>query len=163
MNGHSFIKLEVNKPEFQKATLLDGEMYEIEKGKKNITIYIPIQIGFTIMNYAKLRMLEFYSDCLCKYIPRDKFECIQIDMDSLYFGRAHDNLRDAVYPHLRSDFDKKLTSNCGREHKADSLTFFPSTCYPKDAKFCKRTKTYLLDNDGQYKLSCKGSNKENCI
>ena len=88
------------------------------------------------------------SECLnfimtvCKYIPREKFECIQMDTDLLYFGLAHKNLRDAVYPHLRSDVDKKLTSNCRKEHKADSLTFFPRTCCPKDAKFCKRTVAY---------------------
>ena len=60
MNGHSSVKVEVNKPEFRKATLLDGEMYEIEKRKKKITLDVPVQIGFTILNYAKLRMLEFY-------------------------------------------------------------------------------------------------------
>ena len=98
--------------------------------------------------------------------------------DGQGFDLAHDNLRDAMYPHLRSDFDKKLTSKCGREHKADSLTFFPHTCCPKDAKFCKRTcglfkqeyigksmialcsKTYVVENDGPYKLSCKGINEK---
>ena len=150
MNGHSSVKVKVNKPEFRKATLLDGEMYEIEKGKKKITLDVPIQIGFTILNYAKLRMLEFYYDCLCKYIPRDKFECIQIDMDSLYFGLAHGNLQDAVYPHLRSDFDKKLTRTCGLFKEQ----------YVGKSMIALCSKTYVVDDDGQYKLSCKGINKK---
>ena len=68
MNGHSSVKLEVNKPEFKKATLLSDEMYKVEKRKTVIALDVPIQIGFTILNYAKLRMLEFYYDCLCIYI-----------------------------------------------------------------------------------------------
>ena len=67
MNGHSSVKLEVNKPEFKKATLLSDEMYEVEKRKTMIALDVPIQIEFTILNYAKLRMLEFYYDCLQIY------------------------------------------------------------------------------------------------
>ena len=159
------------------ATLLSDEMYKVERGKKRISLNVPIQIGFTILSYAKLRMLEFYYDCLCKYIPRNKFECIQMDTDSLYFGLAHENLQDAVYPHLKSDFVSKLKGKCSQVHEADSGTFFPRTCCLRDEKFCRRSpglfkkefsgesmialcsKTYIIDNEGQYKVSCKGVNK----
>ena len=67
LKGHSAFKL-VNSQNFRKATPLDNEMYEIESAKGAITMDIPIQIGFFILNYAKLRMLQFYYDCLCKYI-----------------------------------------------------------------------------------------------
>ena len=176
--GHNAIKIEANKPEFKKATLLSDDSYEVEKGKKRIVLDVPIQIGFFILNYAKLRMLEFYYDCLCKYIPRNKFECIQMDTDSLYFALAHENLSDAVHPHLLTEFVGKIQGKCGQTHVADSETFFPRTCCAKDRQYDRRTeslfkeeyfgysmialcsKTYVIEKNGQYKLSCKGVNKK---
>ena len=92
IQGHSKVKIEINKPEFRKANLLGDDVYELDKGKNKITMNVPIQIGFTILNYAKLRMLEFYYNCLYKYIPRNKFVCVQMDTDS-YFDLAHQNLQ----------------------------------------------------------------------
>ena len=178
LEGETKLKIEVSKPEFRKATQLADEIYELDMGKKRITMDVPVQIGFTILNYAKLRMLEFYYDCLCKYIPRNKFECVQMDTDSLYFGLAHQNLQDAVYPHLRSEFVKQIVGTCSVPREADAQTFFPQTCCKKDALYAKRTpglfkeeaegysmialcfKTYVLDSPGGYKLSCKGVNKK---
>ena len=60
IQGHSKVKIEINKLEIRKATLLENDVYELDKGKNKITMDVPIQIGFTILNYAKLRMLEFY-------------------------------------------------------------------------------------------------------
>ena len=176
IQGHSKVKIEVNKPEFRKATLLGDDVYELDKGKNKITMDVPIQIGFTILNYAKLRMLEFYYNCLCKYIPRNKFECVQ--MDSLYFGLAHQNLQEAVYPHLKSDFLKQIRGTCGHPREADAQTFFPQSCCKEDALYTMRSpglfkeeatgysmtalcsKTYVIENHGGYKLSCKGINKK---
>ena len=127
LKGHSSFKLAVNNPGFRKATHLVNEMYEVESAKNSITMDIPIQIGFFILNYAKLRMLQFYYDCLCKYIDRSKFECIQMDTDSLYFGLAAKNLSEAVTDNLRGEFIEKLEGRCGCIHKADAETFFPRT------------------------------------
>ena len=178
IQGHSKVKIEVNKPEFRKATLLGDDVYELDKGKNKITMDVPIQIGFTILNYAKLRMLEFYYNCLCKYIPRNKFECVQMDTDSLYFGLAHKTLQEAVFRYLKSDFLKQMHGTCGQPREADAQTFFPQTCCKDDALYAKRTpglfkeeatglamtalcsKTYVLENHGRYKLSCKGINKK---
>ena len=138
----------------------------------------PYTSFFFILNYAKLRMLEFYYNCLCKYIPRNKFECVQMDTDSLYFALAHENLLDAVYPQLKDDFDNKINGKCSVLQEADSDTFFPRMCCHRDSQFDKRTpalyktestgrfmialcsKPYVIDNEGQYKLSCKGVNKK---
>ena len=138
IKGHSSFKLVVNSQNFRKATPLDDEMYEIVSAKGAITMDIPIQIGFFILNYAKLRMLEFYYDCLCKYIDRSKFECVQMDTDSLYFVLAAKNLCDAVKDHLRSEFVEKLEGRCGHLHSADVETFFPRTCCRRDILFDKR-------------------------
>ena len=47
MRGHASLKIQVNKPEFQKATLLTDEIYELQKGKRRLTLDIPIHIGFS--------------------------------------------------------------------------------------------------------------------
>lgn len=39
------------------VTELQDEVYEVEKAKKMILFYLPIQTGYFILQYAKLRML----------------------------------------------------------------------------------------------------------
>ena len=47
-----FVSLEEISPDF----------YEIVNEKRQITLDIPVVLGFTILQLAKLRMLEFYYD-----------------------------------------------------------------------------------------------------
>ena len=86
VRGSTSAKIEVNKPHFKKINELDDDIFEVEAAKHRIKIDVPIQIGFFVLNYAKLRMLEFYYDFLIKFLHKRKFECIQMDTDSLYFG-----------------------------------------------------------------------------
>lgn len=43
---------------------LDKDFYELSMEKKSITLDIPVVLGFTILQHAKLRMLQFYYDCI---------------------------------------------------------------------------------------------------
>ena len=52
-------------------------------------------------------MLEFYYDFLCEFIPQSKFECIQMDTDSLYLGLAADSIDEIIKPNKRKEFYKK--------------------------------------------------------
>ena len=101
-----------------------------------------------------------------------------MDTDSLYFGLAHQNLHEAVYPHLKTDFLKQIRGTCGQPCEADAQTFFPQSCCKEDALYAKRipglfkeeamgysmsalcSKTYVIENHEGYKLSCKGINKK---
>ena len=49
---------------------LGEELYEVETYKSRVSVDTPIQIGFFILQYAKLRMLEFYYDCLNIYLKK---------------------------------------------------------------------------------------------
>ena len=60
--------------------------YEVEKTKKKINLDLPIHIGVFILNYAKLRMLEFYYDFLDYYLHHEDFEILEMDTDSNYLG-----------------------------------------------------------------------------
>jgi hypothetical protein len=57
VRNHKFVSLEELSPEF----------YEIVNEKQQITLDIPVVLGFTILQLAKLRMLEFYYDFIDRY------------------------------------------------------------------------------------------------
>ena len=60
LNGYLSLRLVVN---FRTAAHFSDEMYKIESAKNSVKMDIQIQIGFFILNFAKLRMLQFYYDC----------------------------------------------------------------------------------------------------
>lgn len=60
----------VNKPDFVNLTLLEDSVYEVEKAKSKIVLDLPIQLGYFILQYAELRMLEFYYDFMDRYCQR---------------------------------------------------------------------------------------------
>ena len=63
----------IKDPLFHKLNTISEDLYEIEHFKKKIVLDLPIQIGFFVYGYAKLRMLEFYYDFLDFYTNRQDF------------------------------------------------------------------------------------------
>ena len=57
-----------------KKNELPDHVFEIEMKKKGITFDLPIQSGYYILQYAKLRVLECYYDFHDFYIVRSKCE-----------------------------------------------------------------------------------------
>ena len=55
----------------------------MEKAKKKLDINLPIPIGYFILQYAKLHMLQFYYDYLDVYVDRDDFVYCEMDTDSV--------------------------------------------------------------------------------
>jgi len=72
--------------------------YEITKTKLEIKQDRPIQVASAIFDLAKLRMLQFYYDCLDKYIDRKDFQLIEMDTDSLYMGVGDMKLNEEQVP-----------------------------------------------------------------
>ena len=60
--------------------------YEVESCKKTFKLNLPIQVGFFVYQYAKLRMLQFYCDFLEKYLDRADFQMCEMDADSVYIA-----------------------------------------------------------------------------
>jgi len=42
--------------------------YEVKSFKETVKLDLPLQIGFFVYGYAKLRMLQFYYDFLDYYL-----------------------------------------------------------------------------------------------
>ena len=59
--------------EYLNATL------QVTSKKKTIKYNLPIQIGFFVYQYAKLRMLAFFFDVIDKFISRDDYCLLEMD------------------------------------------------------------------------------------
>ena len=169
----------MNKPRFISLTELGDDFYECEENKEEIKLDLPIVLGFFILQYAKLRMLEFYYDFVDRYIAREDYELAEMDTDSLYLTLSGENLESVIKREHLQDFRNRIHNNCTDDaFDADESNWFPRECCAKHIAFDKRTpglfkheaegsemiclssKTYVLKEDqDRYKLSCKGINK----
>jgi hypothetical protein len=181
IRGKQQVKLLANQPRYKDMTLLDEDLFEVQMAKKVINQDIPIILGFFVLAYAKLRMLSFYYDSLCKYVDKEKFQCIQMDTDSLYFGLAAKSLAEAIKPEMREEYDKYILGSCNDlPYESDENRWFPRECCQEHVKYDKRTsglfkieaegdlmialcsKTYFLrlSEEQGYKMSSKGISKK---
>ena len=109
----------------------------------------PYQCGITVYQLAKLCMLEFYYDCLDKYLDRRHFELVQMDTDLLYLAISGMSINEIVRPELRKEYDngRKAEFLLTLKHHARTPALFKakfqgtriialmSKCYcPKDSK-----------------------------
>lgn len=62
--GKQQASAKVKSARFLSLDELGNDLYEIESRKYSINMDIPVVIGFVILQYAKLRMLQFYYDFL---------------------------------------------------------------------------------------------------
>lgn len=131
----------VNDPAFRKLDCLDVEQqyYEAEMAKQTIKLDLPIQLGYFILQYAKLHMLSFYYDFMDKYVDRSDFEYIEMDTDSAYMAISGSCLDEVIKPDMRLSYILKSLLQ-QRTYKLDGVNFwFPRTCCNSHAKYDKRT------------------------
>ena len=170
----------INEPLFKRLNTVEKDLYEVELLKSTIEHREPIIVGFFILQYAKLRMLELYYNFFDKFCDVNKFEELEMDTDSLYLALAEENLYDCIQPDKRAAWEKMRESDCRDSFKADAKSnFFPRTCRSIHKKHDKRepglfkeefrctemlclcSKTYCCyDNKSdKFKFSSKGLNK----
>lgn len=151
--GENKTCLKVNDPLFQKLECLDPEeqFYEVEMANRKIKLDLPIQLGYFILQYAKLRMLEFYYDFMDVFVDRSDFEYCEMDTDSAYMAISGTRLQEVIKPDMREKYLHGLKGFCNDfEIEADAEHhWFPRTCCAKHAKFDKRT-------PGLFKLEYQG-------
>ena len=110
-------------PLFKKSTPLndEGTLFEVEMSLDKIIWDLPMQIGFFVYQYAKLRMLEFYYDFIDRFISREDFELAEMDTDSLYMGISANSLEDLIKPGKREafyqEFSKYLQAESCENHR----------------------------------------------
>ena len=96
----------VNTHLFRKLENITEDTYEVESCKKTVKLNLPIQVGFFVYQYAKLRMLQFYYDFLDKYLERADFQMCEMDTDSAHIAISGDSVESLVKPELREEFQQ---------------------------------------------------------
>ena len=163
----SEIGAEIMDEHFYGLTELLNSYYEVEKTKKKIIFDLPIHLGVFILNYGKLCLLEFYYDCVDKYLSYEDFEYTEMDTDSTYMAISGDSFESLIKPYLHEEFEKdkhnwfvtprvpqgKHTPRLFKvEFEGDKIISLCSKSY------C--TELFATENSpGQVKFSTKGVNK----
>ena len=108
-------------------------------------------MGYFILQYAKLRMLEFYYDFMDQYVDRSNFEYCEMDTDSAYMAISGTSLDDVIKPEMKDQYLRGLKGFCSEmDIEADAgFHWFPRTCCSNHAKYDKRT-------PGLFKLEYQG-------
>jgi hypothetical protein len=128
-------------------TLLDqDEYFEVEKAKGKLDINLTIQKGYFILQYAKLRMLQFYYDYLDVYVDRVDFAYCEMDTDPAYMALSGPTFVSVVKHEMKDSYQRALTECCKDDVDPQWL---PRTCCTKHAKYDKRT-------PGLFKLEYEG-------
>ena len=153
----------INSPHFRHLTLVGEDVCELEMSKTSITMDLPIQIGFFVYGYAKLRMLSFYYDLVDRYISREDFQYCAMDTDSAYIalsGPWHslikdekkeefEEIKDQWFPRTDTEdhikYDRREPGLFKEEWSGDGIVALCSKTY-----YCFGAKD---------KFSCKGLNK----
>ena len=72
-----------NNKRFKKLNRVNNSSYEVELAKAQIEHKEPFIVGFFILQYAKLRMLELYYNFFTRFRDVKKFDELEVDTDSL--------------------------------------------------------------------------------
>lgn len=99
VQGANAASQEANNPPLMAVTELQDEVYEVEMAKK-IIFDLPIQLGYFILQYAKLRMLQFYYDFLDSHVNRKDFQYCEMETDSAYMSISGSSLEDVIRPEM---------------------------------------------------------------
>ena len=177
----------LNDSNFLSMNEVNSQLYEVEMCPARVDMNVPVHLGFSILNYAKLRMLQFYYDFLLRFVSPHDFQLMCMDTDSLYLALSGNSLEQLVPLNLHKQFQDDYSSWFPRQYcdKHNSQFFYfvlqgrkwvMDPCCKKVYDFDRRTpglfkleyqgdgcialnsKTYFCFGD-KNKVSAKGVNK----
>ena len=124
---------------FKKVNHVNNSLYKIELAKTQIEHKEPIIVGFFILQYAKLRILELYYNFSTRFCEVNKFEELERDTDWLYLALAEKELEDCIGPEMGAEWQGLRSNGCVDNFTADAVAnFFPRTCCVKHKQHDKR-------------------------
>ena len=127
---------------FLRSRMLTPRLAEVEHEHNKVQHDIPTQLGYTILQGGKLRMLQFYFDCLDYFLDRSDFQLVEVDTDSQYLALSApidkermDNdlcyhpLMSMVKPEVMDEFKTMLYGHCHDDWEPnENIHFFPRQC-----------------------------------
>uniref|UniRef100_A0A915KEB4 Uncharacterized protein n=1 Tax=Romanomermis culicivorax TaxID=13658 RepID=A0A915KEB4_ROMCU len=148
-------------PYIKKIKSISENCFEVHMRKDQISLDLPIVVGLSVYNWAKIKMLEFFYDVLQIYFDKSMYQCMETDTDSIYLALSCTNLLDAVKPELKDKFIKEIYPKWFVINKEDKRT--PGLLkieWQGTAMCCLAAKTYIGIGEGETKVSCKGLMKK---
>ena len=177
MNKSKVCKL-INSSVFKNMNILGQDLYEVETHKTCISVDTPIQIGNFILQYAKLRMLEFHYDCINLYLNKIHLN-LQTDTDSIYMTINQLDLDQCISKKYKNRYQNEIFNSCSDKI---SPPWFPRRCcvhhialyccrvgiFKKGFEYCQMislcSKSYIIqDSEGKQNIFCKGISKKQLI
>ena len=170
----------INNELFKRLNFITDQLYEVEFVKSEIEHREPILVGFFVLQFAQLRMLELHWNFFKKFCDTEKYEELEMDNDSLYLALSEQNLEDIILPEKRNEWEAIRSRDCTDSFTANATSnFFPRKCCSAHKKHDKRelglfeeefrcsemlclcSKTYCSYDrkSNKYKFSSKGLNK----
>ena len=122
----------INSKIFKKLYHVNKSFYEVELTKAKIEYKEPIIVGFFILQYAILRMLELYYNFFTRICDVNKFEELEMNTVSLNLAFAEKELEDCIRPEMRTEWQRLRSNDCVHKFTADAeASSFPRTCCVK--------------------------------
>ena len=120
----SSVNNSVNETTFRKFNELPNEFYEVELGKSKVEHKEPIIVGFFILQYAKLVMLELVYNFFVPFCGPDKYGFIEMDTDSLYLSINGSDLENIIKPEKKSKWNLMRSNDCRDNFTINSISNF---------------------------------------
>ena len=141
---------------------LTDQLYEVELVKSEIAHREPIIVGFSILQYAKLRMLERYYKNFKKFCDTGKYEELEMDTDFRHLALFEEDLEDVILPEKRAEWDQLRSKDCTDNFTANATdNFFPRTYCNAHNKHDKREPGLFKEEFRCAEILCLSS-KTNC-
>ena len=113
-----------NSKMFERLNHIADQLYEVELVKLEIEHREQIIVGFFILQYAKLRMLEFDYNFFKKFCDTDKYEELEVDIDSLYSTLSEESLEDVFSQKKTGEWDQLRSKDCTDNFTANATDNF---------------------------------------
>ena len=150
-----------NDRRFRQLDVVVDDGYEIEMNKKTVTYTLPVHVGFFVLQYAKMRMLQFYYDFIDRYLERPLFQYCEMDTDSAYLALADESVDALVTPELREHYFRHrsewLPSECCDDHRNEYVRCrLANRPWVGNEACCKARRAYDKRTPGLFKVEWSG-------
>ena len=112
----------INTKLFERLDYINDQLLEVELAKAEIEHREPIVVGFFVLQYAELRMLELYYNFFERFCDVNKFE--ELEMDSLYLALSEKELYKCIREQSKIEGELMRTEDCKDDFTADATTKF---------------------------------------
>ena len=146
---------------FRQLDIVVDDAYEIETSKRTVAYTLPVHVGFFVLQYAKMRMLQFYYDFIDRYVERPLFQYCEMDTDSAYLALADESVDVLVTPTLRDHYFRHrsewLPSECCDEHRNEYVRCrLADRPWVGDEECCKARRAFDKRTPGLFKVEWSG-------